>query len=128
MIHKFLCKLYMPLFRCSRAPDDDGKAILVLAVPFLFFSLDYRGEAIMLINLRIILFNNSRNFAYYYAHRFYPFSKIIMLDLLLMVLETANDMYSYYQLNDLYLKYKYILIAIFGNSLLKNKNTLIKFL
>ena len=36
----------------------------------------YRGEAIMLVKLSIILFSNSHNFTYY-AHRFYLlFSKL----------------------------------------------------
>ena len=39
----------------------------------------YRGEAIMLVKLSIILFSNSHNFAYY-AHRFYLlFSKLCLV-------------------------------------------------
>ena len=45
----------------------------------------------MLVKLSIILFSNSHNFAYY-AHRFYLlFSKIIILGLMLVEFQTANN-------------------------------------
>ena len=56
----------------------------------------YRGKAIMLINLSIVVFSNFYNFANY-SDRFYLRTILkIMLDLMLTTLETAN---IYYQLS-----------------------------
>ena len=50
----------------------------------------FRGEAIMLVKLSIILFSNSHDFTYY-AHRFKPIILKVMLGLMLMVFQTANN-------------------------------------
>ena len=44
----------------------------------------------MLINLSIILFSSSHNFAYY-SHRFYTIIPKIMLDLMFMASDAANN-------------------------------------
>ena len=51
-----------------------------------------RGEAIVPVKLRIILFSNSHNFTYY-AHRFYLWFSI---DLVLMAFQTVNNILLIY--------------------------------
>ena len=50
-----------------------------------------RGEAIMLVKLSIILFSNSHNFGYYICSQILPIILKIMLGLLLMAVQTANN-------------------------------------